>query len=307
MDLKTLSPHQDEDKDGNEEEPDGDFIEPPNLYCKKHQMVLRQDEEQRQKMMRRVELANFTRNLEVCIENLRRNQHKILRDQMGAAEYQKVFGTLYTATSSYEKLVRARYSKEEDGGEVVCLVIQQYRKLLNLDKSPFDTLRWSHVKQHQTSSLVSASGLSYKNLNGSQLVNEFKKLLFKNEHHFNQVYEIMMASSTAGGQIDNTTAAQQINSYLKLAQDSSNVFQTKRIAVKDEQVDRTVSNPEGQEEEDEEGQEERKTKVSNKVSKSKDLSAKRVRISQTKALQLDERRDIVQREDFRVFLRLTEA
>jgi len=86
-------------------------------------MVLRQDEEQRQKMMRRVELANFTRNLEVCIENLRRNQHKILRDQMGAAEYQKVFGTLYTATSSYEKLVRARYSKEEDGGEVVCLVI----------------------------------------------------------------------------------------------------------------------------------------------------------------------------------------
>jgi hypothetical protein len=113
---------------------------------------------------------------------------------MGASEYQKVFGTLYTATSSYEKLVRARYSKEEDGGEVVCLVIEQYRKLLRMDKSPFDTLRWSHVKQHQTSSLVSASGLSYKNLNGSQLVNEFKKLLCKNEHHFNQVYEIILAS-----------------------------------------------------------------------------------------------------------------
>jgi hypothetical protein len=141
----------------------------PSLYCKRHQLALKTEEEAGERAERQRDLAMFARNVELCVEVMLKNQEKELRDLMGPQEYARVY---LSGEQLPKKPPRAHYYKDKDCGTLVRQVFSQFYRVLGVAR-----LEWKSVRTHQTCALVSSSGFSFKNLNGEQALKEFKRLL----------------------------------------------------------------------------------------------------------------------------------
>lgn len=59
----------------------------PKLYCKRHQVFLKTEEERVERQEKTMEIANFARNLEYCQARLKKNQDNNLKHEIGTQAF----------------------------------------------------------------------------------------------------------------------------------------------------------------------------------------------------------------------------
>jgi hypothetical protein len=64
----------------------------PILYCKRHQVLLKAEEERADRRERALEVADFARNLEYCQSKIKRNQDHRVKGEIGTAAFNFIFG-----------------------------------------------------------------------------------------------------------------------------------------------------------------------------------------------------------------------
>jgi hypothetical protein len=64
----------------------------PILYCKRHQVLLKAEEERADRRERAMEVAEFARNLEYCQLKIKRNQDSRVKGEIGTAAFNFIFG-----------------------------------------------------------------------------------------------------------------------------------------------------------------------------------------------------------------------
>ena len=69
----------------------------PILYCKRHQVLLKAEEERAERRERAMEVAGFARNLEYCQLKIKRNQDSRVKGEIGTAAFNFIFGGLKQA------------------------------------------------------------------------------------------------------------------------------------------------------------------------------------------------------------------
>jgi hypothetical protein len=63
----------------------------PALYCPRHQLALKLDTEKAERTERCLHVAEFSRNLDLCFEIVKRKQDKAIKNSIGGSEFNRIY------------------------------------------------------------------------------------------------------------------------------------------------------------------------------------------------------------------------
>lgn len=99
-------------------------------------MVLKLDKEKAERIERCKLVAEFSRNLDLCFDIIKKKQDKTLKNVIGVSEFNRIFQELPIVVKHKSS---KSYRRESDSGELVRIVFNYLRDTMGCDLINFTT------------------------------------------------------------------------------------------------------------------------------------------------------------------------